>query len=557
MLLLQKWNKAKQLLFFCLDRHYHYILLISIVSLILSSKEITCESTVLLQSDMSRYMMNGVYFYDLFRDLPLSNFIPYTVQYFARYPALSLGHHPILPGVALVPFYAIFGISVFSARLMVVTFMLLAGIFWYLLIKLLYDKNIALLSSLLFVTTPFVVFHSRIVMSEIPCLAMIILTFYFLCQFCSSEEKKYLIAFAIASVASVYAKQPALFMFPFYFLYFVMTKGIRNLLRKDILIVSIIIALLISPLIPMTLKFSQYNVALTQKVVSQTSQHIPFHRFYSVIKSVYQSHLSEPVLILSLFSICAWLFRRDKRDTIFLLWIIIFYVFSVYFRFTVHRYTIYWIPAFCLLSTTIINVFNHRLWKVLITSIIILISGYQFTLAFQSSPNFAHGFEETAKYVVDNWKGDSVLYNFYQDPGYFIFFVRKYDQNQNRIVLRADKILATNQMARIIEERIHSKKEIYDILDKFGVAYVVTINLKFTVPILEQLNEVVHSEKFILRKRIPIHVSDQKVPDLYLSIYEYKGYIKASPDAVLSMNIPLMGDSISIPFKDLINKNAQ
>ena len=36
----------------------------------------------------------------------------YAQHYFARYPALSLGHHPILLPVTLVPFYAIFGVSV-------------------------------------------------------------------------------------------------------------------------------------------------------------------------------------------------------------------------------------------------------------------------------------------------------------------------------------------------------------------------------------------------------------------------------------------------------------
>ncbi|UCH58589.1 MAG: hypothetical protein JSV61_10245 [Anaerolineales bacterium] len=83
------------------------ILLISIISLILSAKGITRESTVSPNGAMPRYMMNGVFFHDLMRDWPLSNITQYAFQYFARYPALTLKHHPLLPGVALVPFYAI------------------------------------------------------------------------------------------------------------------------------------------------------------------------------------------------------------------------------------------------------------------------------------------------------------------------------------------------------------------------------------------------------------------------------------------------------------------
>ncbi len=94
-----------------------YIAILCTVTILLSTKGITDEGTVSLQGDSPRHMMNGVFFYDLIRDFPFSNPIEYTYQYFARYPALSLGHHPVLLAVAEVPFYAIFGVSVFSARL--------------------------------------------------------------------------------------------------------------------------------------------------------------------------------------------------------------------------------------------------------------------------------------------------------------------------------------------------------------------------------------------------------------------------------------------------------
>ncbi len=69
-----------------------YIAILCIVALLLSTKEITDEGTVSLQGNPPHHMMNGVYFYDLIRDFPFSNPIEYTLQYFARYPALSLGH---------------------------------------------------------------------------------------------------------------------------------------------------------------------------------------------------------------------------------------------------------------------------------------------------------------------------------------------------------------------------------------------------------------------------------------------------------------------------------
>jgi hypothetical protein len=138
------------------------------------------------------------------------------------------------------------------------------------------------------------------------------------------------------------------------------------------------------------------------------------------------------------------------------------------------------------------------------------------------------------------------------DTGYFVFFVRKHDNGQKAIVLRSNKMLATSQMSHIAEDRIQSPKEIYDILHKFGICYVVLEELRFKSRALEWLKQEVKSDKFLLRKRIPITSNHPKLDGVSLAIYEYRGFTKASGDAVLQMNIPLMGDSIRVPFKDLL-----
>ena len=67
--------------------------------------------------DAPRHLMNGVFLHDLVRDAPivLHDPIAYAQQYYARYPALSLGHHPLLLPLALVPLFLVLGISVFAA----------------------------------------------------------------------------------------------------------------------------------------------------------------------------------------------------------------------------------------------------------------------------------------------------------------------------------------------------------------------------------------------------------------------------------------------------------
>jgi 4-amino-4-deoxy-L-arabinose transferase-like glycosyltransferase len=160
------------------QRGRYYLILICTLVFILSTKGITDEGTVSMNGDMPKYLMNGAFFYDLVRDMPSSDLMGYAYRYFARYPALSLGHHPLLLGIAEVPFYYLFGISVFSARLTIVFFALLGIISWFLLIRSIYSDNIALLSSLLFITSPMIVRLSWEVMSEIPTLSLVITATY-------------------------------------------------------------------------------------------------------------------------------------------------------------------------------------------------------------------------------------------------------------------------------------------------------------------------------------------------------------------------------------------
>ena len=73
-------------------------------------------------TDESRHAMDGIYILDVFRDRPFFNLYEYTVQYFARYPALGLSWYP--PFFAFIEslVYAVIGISEFSARVTVLLF---------------------------------------------------------------------------------------------------------------------------------------------------------------------------------------------------------------------------------------------------------------------------------------------------------------------------------------------------------------------------------------------------------------------------------------------------
>lgn len=137
------------------------------------------------------------------------------------------------------------------------------------------------------------------------------------------------------------------------------------------------------------------------------------------------------------------------------------------------------------------------------------------------------------------------------------FFIRKHDPNKNLVVLRANIILATLRMRRIIEDLIKSSKEIYDILNKFGISHVIMEDLKYRSPALEMLREEVRSDMFVLKKRIHIQSRYSRLKDVTLAIYEYKARTNAQADAVLKMKIPLINETIIVPLRDLIKKDPE
>ena len=543
---------SKQLPYPCYYKSGIYIAIICIVVFTLTMKGINDEGDVSLNGDMPRHMMNGVYFYDLIKEMPFTNYLEYTFEYFARYPALSLGHHPVFLGIAEVPFYTLFGVSVFSARLTIVIFLIIAGIVWFFLIKSIYNETVAFFSSLLFITTPFIVDYSRIVMTEIPTLSLIIVTVYLFCKYCELSKKRYAIAAIVSFVLSVSSKQTAVFMLPLFLLYFLLTKDIRKLLTKKIIISCIVISFLILPIVLVTLKFSQHNVAW---IKDTAFSNIGLNRLYDPLKTIWKNDLTFPVLILSLIGICSSILKRDKRATVFVLWITFFYILITFLGVSEPRYSIYWIPPFCLFATTVLNVFCYRFWKIGMSLILIVLIGHQFAIASKKELEYANGYEEAARYVIDNQKGASVLFSSKVDTGYFVFFIRKYDLRKNMIVLRADKILATGEMSAVIEERITKPEEIYEILQDFGTGYVVIEDMEYKSRPLKWLRDEVDSDRFILRKKIPISSDNPKLTNVDLMIYEYKDYTFPKHGKVLDMNIPLMGNSISVEFDNLLHND--
>ena len=422
---------------------------------------------------------------------------------------------------------------------------------WFRLIQDRYDERIAFLSTFLFITTPYIVGYSRIVMSEIPALALLLTASYYLQQYLNDEKRKHLILFVVSFVLSVYAKQTAVIFGLVFAWEFVATKGFRKIFTKDVLWAGVAYFIAMIPIGTMTLALSPSNVKhfssapmeyiLKPDILLQHAQ------------VVFAHHLTPPVFFLSLIGIALGLWKRDPRCHFFVVWIIVFYLFVTYTGARSPRYTMFWIPAFCLFVASLVNFFPSRYWKIGMGMVVLVISGAQAVIAYNLESTFARGYKEAARYVVEEKKGAAVLYSAHVDTGYFVFYTRARDSAKDMIVLQAEKILATSFLGYLTDDRIKNKDSIYKILENFGVCHVVLEDKPSKSRSIEWLrSEVQKDHLFILKKIIPIQTNYKKLQGVALKIYEYKSCGPPNPDAVLEMNLPLINHSIKVSFDKLV-----
>jgi hypothetical protein len=535
------------------------LLLICLLALSLGAVGIRNEGYVSLQGDMPRYLANGVYLLDVIKDRPfgsLTDFLEYSRLYYARYPALSLGHHPLLLPFLEVPVFAIAGISVASARVVTLVSFLAAAAFLYLLIWETYRSALAaLLASALFVTNTWILTFAQSVLSEMPTIALIVASAFYVRRFCEDQRRGSLAGFAICAALALYAKQLAVFSLLGFGVYLLIRLGVRPLLRRDVLTAAIASALAISPLIPVTLILSRGNVAAVMATVSGETA-TPSAAALQRLAAVFHTQFTLPVLLLVLASVLVAMRRQDRRVLLPVLWCACaLSVLLLTGPMEPDRYTVYAVPPLCMLAA-----YGAIGWKtvtvrrVAVAAVLVVVAWQARTATARPLPG-AVGYEEAAQFVLAADPGATVLFSGGVDTGFFTFFVRKHDPERKLVVLRSDKLLTTSYMTHSdVEERIERPDEIYDILRRYGTRYVVIEDRPSESRVLEWLRQELHSNRFIERKRIPLVTSDRRLRSTSLAIYEFAAHTPPDRNAVFTVHLPLIGRTVSVPLRDLLDR---
>jgi hypothetical protein len=521
------------------------------VGLIAGGIGLTDEGYGSLNGDMARYLMNGVFVRDLLVDRPFGSFsdlLEYTRLYYARYPALSLGHHPVLLPVLEAPLFAVFGISVTAARLVPLTALLAAILCLYGIVSRRYGPLAAVGAAALLATSPMVIGSTRAVMAEMPAIALLLACAYSLERFYETESRWALVASAAAAILSVYAKPHAV-------LVAITALPIRRLLKRDVLLTAAAVTILGAPAVVGPLMFSPINAVGAMQAVRFESRSSTL----TLLSTALGPQLAWPVLVVAAAGALRAVVQRNPRAILFVVWVVgvtpAAYLFSAAPG-TGPRYTLFWVPALCALAGSMLAPWRTRWAPAAVAAVLAVGLGMQVDDAFGDvGIGQAGGYEEAAQFVVASNPGPTVLFSGDVDTGYFVFFVRKHDPSRRLVVLRSDKVFTTSRMERVsVEDRIERPEQIYPVLRQFGTRYVVIEDRPSQSRVLESLRQELKSSKFIERRRIPIRTRDARLRRRSLVIYELVEPSPPDGNAVLSLNMPVVGQSLALPLRDLLDR---
>lgn len=514
--------------------------------------------------DTPRYLMNGVYFYDLLRDRPFASpttFLDYTRLYYARYPALSLGHHPVLLSLMEVPVFAVAGPSVAAGRAVVA--------FWFgVLIWLTYaigrdtfDGWTGAAAALLLSVNFQLIDLGRSVMADVPALALLLLVAWLLHRFCERQRRGDLVACAAAVVLAAYAKHLTVFAMPGLIAYAAWRLGLRRLLAKDTLVAAAVVVLLVSPLVPVTLDLSRSNVRFVSVPLAGDHDGVPVAALAAGRLRAARVALRQQFVLATLGLAVAGLvlgtWHWRQAALFFACWVASVAVCVLVITGTIEpiRYSVYWVPALAVLAASPLS-YARAGWprRVTVACLATAVGG-QALATIRAPVTITTGYEDVARVVISQPPAPTVLFSGEIDSGLFVFFMRKHDPGRRQIVLRADKVLTTSFMMNAsIEELVSSPEGVYDVLNRLGVGYVVVEDRRTSARVLDWVRQMVRSDHFSELYKVPVISTDPRMRHASLAVYRYRDARKPEPGVELAMKIPLAGRSLALPLSDLLDR---
>lgn len=511
--------------------------------------------------DADRLLMDGVFLLDFMRALPLNRVVDFTKEYYAQYPALSIGYRPPFFPFVEAFFNAVFGINTWSSRLAIVAFALAGISAWYALVARIYDRETAFWSGALIATTPFLVQWGWYTMGEIPLLAMAMITVYYFYRYSETQSAKYLYITTVLFCLSAWTKQTAAYLALFFVLYLAYRHQLIDFFkRKESWIALALATLMLAPLVAITLWLGDLNVqqSVGSSAASGTPSRLSFANWLVHINSLTEYHLTWMVLVLSAAGMVFAVVKRDPRAIFFALLILTTHVVFSLLAGKNPRYPFFWIPPLTVFAAVGLFYAHRPLPRSALTIALLVAVSYNVVESLRKEPQFATGYDKAALFVLQNSRSPTVFFDGYNN-GYFTYFMRAADPQKSMYVLRADKLLTSSAINNSIWLEVHAKTEadIERMLQEYGVELVVLESRDVSgIAIHQMLRRLVGGEGFQQLASIKVESNREPLQAQTIDIYRY---LRAKPITAqfLTLKLPVVGQTITVPLRKPASKNGR
>jgi Dolichyl-phosphate-mannose-protein mannosyltransferase len=427
--------------------------------------------------DAPRHALNGAFVKDLLAARPVHDPVGWAIDYYVKYPALTVMFYPPFFYLAEAAVYAVLGVSHFAAQFTVTAFYLLLAVASYRLARHVLPRWSALGVALLLIGAPQVAYWGRQVMLDIPAYALIVSSILCLVNYLLKNRPRDIYLSAALLTMAIYTKYNVGFVALPMLMAFVMARGRSSWRDRHALAAVLIAAVVLIPAAYLFMKFGSVNAeSLSGRPGDLPRSSLGAWLFYANLIPHQLGFVTAALAAAGIALIAAGRLKLGPAWMLTLMaaWFTIGYLFfsSISVREPRHDLMVLFplVLAAGLAGHRLLG--QGRIAQAALAGLGLVTLGYS---AFFYRPPAVEGYREIAAYVADHAPKDGVVvYSGYRD-GNFAFDMREHGERQDLTIVRADKLLLRIAVERIrgVGQTDYSQDQIADILRKHGVGMIV------------------------------------------------------------------------------------
>ena len=499
-------------------------------------------------SDAPRHALNGVFVKDLVSAVP-GDPRAWAMQYYVKYPALTILFYPPLFYLISAPFYAVFGVSHATALAVVLVHFFALTLGLYFIARLWLDWASSLAVGLAALGAPAIALWGRQVMLDVPVTAFAVWSVLAGLHYLRSQRPQYLYAAIVLLLCAVYTKLNAAFLFIPLATAILAQRKLKAFLDPQIWLAAMFATLGMIPAIILTLKFGAANVQSvvdTNLGIQQTGR---LARWLWYGRRVPET-VGWPITIVAAAFPILWIIgRRPKGMTgsealLLAGWYLTGYVMLSVIELKEVRDAVIIAPALVLFAAL---AWRAAAGTASLSSAVFLMGAIAIaatTIVFDQVPRVA-GYREAASWIAQHAPRGAVVVFSGERDGSYVWNMRTMQQRPDITTVRSDKLLLSISVTRLrgVKAKDFSEPQIASMLDNDGVSYVVAQDDFWQdIPVMKRFDDLLHSSHFREVNRIAT-TSNVPVRDKVIRIYKNEDPINHHAESI-QLDLPVIGQQV-------------